>query len=45
MAFGSSNKTPIIAKHSDRIFVAVRCGGMGVAIGGQMAERVVGLMN
>jgi gamma-glutamylputrescine oxidase len=44
MAFGSSNKTPIIAKHSNRIFMAVRCGGMGVAIGGQMAKKVVELM-
>jgi gamma-glutamylputrescine oxidase len=44
MAFGA-NKNPIIQKQTDRIFVAVRCGGMGVAIGSEVARKVVALMD
>jgi gamma-glutamylputrescine oxidase len=43
MAFGN-NKNPIIEKHTNRIFLAVRCGGMGVAIGSEVARKVVDLM-
>lgn len=35
MAFGE-NKQPIIQKHSDHVFLGVRLGGMGVAIGSQL---------
>jgi gamma-glutamylputrescine oxidase len=44
MAFGSKNKNPIITNHSDKIFLAVRCGGMGVAIGSQIAQQIVALV-
>jgi gamma-glutamylputrescine oxidase len=44
MAFGNTNKNPIIAKHTDKVFLAVRCGGMGVAIGSQLAQQVVQLL-
>ncbi|OJU75681.1 MAG: hypothetical protein BGO09_12210 [Bacteroidetes bacterium 47-18] len=37
MAFGSSSKTPLLYKHSDRISGAFRLGGMGVALGSQLA--------
>jgi gamma-glutamylputrescine oxidase len=43
MAFGNS-KNPIIRKHSNRMYLAVRCGGMGVAIGSEVARKVVALM-
>lgn len=36
MAFGKEKK-PIVKQHSNRIFVAVRMGGMGVAIGSEVA--------
>jgi glycine/D-amino acid oxidase-like deaminating enzyme len=44
MAFGKT-KYPIVKKQSDRIYIAVRMGGMGVAIGSEVAKEVVGLMN
>jgi gamma-glutamylputrescine oxidase len=44
MAFGSS-KNPIIEKYSNAIYLAVRCGGMGVAIASQMAQQCVGLFD
>ncbi len=43
MAFGS-NKTPVIKKHSDNIYLGVRLGGMGVAIGSSMGEKLANLM-
>ncbi len=39
MAFGK-NKQPIVKQVSDRIFLGVRLGGMGVAIGSKMGERL-----
>jgi len=38
MAFGSS-KDPIVDRISERIVVAVRSGGMGVAIGHTLGKR------
>lgn len=35
MAFGE-NKQPILKQHSDRVFMGLRLGGMGVAIGSQL---------
>ncbi|MHA7102053.1 NAD(P)/FAD-dependent oxidoreductase [Roseivirga pacifica] len=35
MAFGP-NKQPILKQHTDRVFMGVRLGGMGVAIGSQL---------
>jgi gamma-glutamylputrescine oxidase len=43
MAFGNS-KLPIIQQVNNTTFIAVRCGGMGVAIGSKMAEQVVALI-
>jgi glycine/D-amino acid oxidase-like deaminating enzyme len=43
MAFGA-DKFPIIASHSERVYMAVRMGGMGVAIGSEAAYRLVRLM-
>ncbi len=43
MAFGVS-KQPIIMQMESNIYCAVRCGGMGVAIGSVMAQNVVALM-
>lgn len=39
MGVGES-KTPIVKKYSDKIWLAVRMGGMGVAIGNQIGEDV-----
>ncbi|MBK8497980.1 MAG: FAD-binding oxidoreductase [Flavobacteriales bacterium] len=44
MAFGSESKSPIVERASDRIGVAVRLGGMGVAIGIRVARRAVDMM-
>lgn len=44
MAFGSQKK-PIIKKMSERIFVGVRLGGMGVAIGCMVARDLVKKMH
>lgn len=35
MAFGV-NKQPVLKQHSDNVFIGVRLGGMGVAIGSQL---------
>ncbi len=45
MAFGSNSKSPIIERVSDRVGVAVRLGGMGVAIGIRVARKAVAMMN
>lgn len=39
MAFGADKK-PIVQRHSDRVFVGVRMGGMGVAIGSEVGYRL-----
>lgn len=43
MAFGL-NKEPIVQKISDQIFVGARLNGMGVAIGSNIAQQLVGLL-
>ncbi|MFT6868277.1 MAG: gamma-glutamylputrescine oxidase [Cyclobacteriaceae bacterium] len=43
MAFGE-NKSPIVRKISDHIFVGVRLGGMGVAIGSMVGEDLANLI-
>ncbi|UII33002.1 FAD-binding oxidoreductase [Fulvivirga ulvae] len=43
MAFGQ-NKQPIMKKHSDRIYLGARLGGMGVAIGSRMGEKLAEMM-
>lgn len=43
MAFGE-NKQPIMKRHSDRIFLGVRLGGMGVAIGSQLGLELAQMM-
>jgi gamma-glutamylputrescine oxidase len=43
MAFGPT-KNPIITKVSHNVYAAVRCGGMGVAIGSAMAQELVQLI-
>lgn len=39
MAFGA-DKHPIVAQHSDRIYIGVRMGGMGVAIGSEVGYQL-----
>lgn len=43
MAFGQ-NKQPILKQHSDHIYLGVRLGGMGVAIGSRMGEKLAEMM-
>lgn len=43
MAFGRT-KQPIVQPHSDRIFLAVRMGGMGVAIGSEVGRQLAGMI-
>ena len=43
MAFGD-NKQPIIQKYSERIFMGLRLGGMGVAIGSQLGLELSEMM-
>ena len=43
MAFGP-NKKPILEKHSERVSVGVRLGGMGVAIGSKIGSELAELM-
>lgn len=43
MAFGQ-NKQPILKRHSDNIYLGVRLGGMGVAIGSRMGEKLAEMM-
>ena len=40
-----SEKKPILQKINDRIFVGVRMGGMGVAIGSAVGEKLAALAN
>ncbi len=43
MAFGH-DKQPILRKYSENIFVGARLGGMGVAIGSTLGERLAEMM-
>lgn len=43
MAFGK-NKKPVMKAYSDRVWLGVRLGGMGVAIGSQMGEELAEMM-
>lgn len=45
MAFGSAGKTPLVERITDRVAVAVRLGGMGVAIGIRVARRAAALLD
>ena len=44
MAFGE-NKTPIVKRLSDHLFVAVKMGGMGIALAGFIGEEMAELMS
>ncbi len=39
MAFGST-KQPVVKKYSDHVFIGVRMGGMGIAIGSEVGEQL-----
>lgn len=43
MAFGQS-KRPIIQQHSEHIFIGVRMGGMGIAIGSEVGFQLANLI-
>lgn len=43
MAFGE-NKKPIMKQHSENVYLGVRLGGMGVAIGSRMGEQLAEMM-
>jgi len=43
MAFGS-DKFPVVMPHSKNIFLGVRMGGMGIAIGSEVGERLALMM-
>ena len=43
MAFGPS-KEPLVKKRSDRSFIGIRLGGMGVALGSEVGETLADLM-
>lgn len=43
MAFGET-KQPVVRAHSERIFLAVRMGGMGIAIGSEAGRMLAGLV-
>ena len=43
MAFGKT-KFPILKRNSNRVSVAVRMGGMGVAMGSEIGEKLAGMM-
>jgi gamma-glutamylputrescine oxidase len=43
MAFGAS-KSPLIMRQSERIFMGVRMGGMGVAIGSEIGEQLADMV-
>lgn len=45
MAFGSTGKTPLVERINERVTVAVRLGGMGVAIGIRVARRAAALLD
>lgn len=44
MAFGKDSKQPLVMRIGDRVGVAVRMGGMGVAIGIRVARRAVEML-
>jgi glycine/D-amino acid oxidase-like deaminating enzyme len=44
MAFGALSKTPLVERLSDRMVIAARLGGMGVAIGIKVAHKAAGLL-
>jgi glycine/D-amino acid oxidase-like deaminating enzyme len=44
MAFGQS-KQPIIQQHSEHIFIGVRMGGMGIAIGSEVGFQLANLID
>ncbi len=44
MGFGTDSKSPLIQRHSERVGVAVRLGGMGVAIGIRVARSAAAMM-
>lgn len=44
MAFGST-KTPIVKAFSPRVYGAFRMGGMGLALGSEVAERLMGMLS
>ncbi len=43
MAFGA-NKRPMVTQHTPNIFLGVRLGGMGVAIGSLVGEKLSEMM-
>ena len=43
MAFGNT-KFPILLRHSERICLGVRMGGMGVAIGSEIGEQLAAMV-
>lgn len=43
MAFGK-DKYPLIEQHADRIFIGVRLGGMGIAIGSEVGRMLAEMM-
>jgi len=43
MAFGK-DKMPIVKKESNNIAIGVKLGGMGVAIGSKVGEKVAALL-
>lgn len=43
MAFGKT-KQPIVRKHTEKIVLGVRLGGMGVAVGSKVGQRLASLM-
>ncbi len=44
MGFGARSKSPLVQRVSDRVGVAVRLGGMGVAIGIRVARKAAEMM-
>jgi glycine/D-amino acid oxidase-like deaminating enzyme len=44
MAFGDT-KQPLLQQHSDRVFMGVRLGGMGVAIGSLLGKELAALIS
>ncbi|MEN7546775.1 FAD-dependent oxidoreductase [Rapidithrix thailandica] len=44
MAFGKT-KQPVLCQHSARVFLGLRLGGMGVAIGMELGERLAELLD
>lgn len=44
MAFGKE-KFPVIRQHGERIYLGVRMGGMGIAIGSEVGERLAAMIS